>query len=297
LKDLVKKIVIGSWSFSGDLGKANIKNSHEAIAHAIKNNLNQFDTAPVYGDGIVDNLLSNYKKEIIVNTKCGYGEDSSKKTFNEDDIKRSLDKSLNTFEKINILYLHNPRNEIKKWGRIIHLLNQFKKEKLIKFIGISLARDYYFDKDLLSEFDFIQDDINLLKLNNLSYLKKTKKKIVARSPLATGLITNKFNFKTKFSKKDYRYGWCKNERFKSILFQVDQLKKLYGKNKEVAEFAQLYLLQNKHIDLINFGVKNLDQVNCLINLVKKKKINESIIKKLSLLIRKNYNLESTAEVY
>lgn len=297
MKDLAKKIVIGSWSFSGNLGKANTKDVHEAIICAIQNDLNRFDTAPVYGDGYVDKLLSNYKKDIIVNTKCGYTLDGSKKTFRESDIKASLEKSLNIFEKINILYLHNPRNEIKNWDKIIYLLKDFKKKKLIKYIGISLARGFYFDKNTLEQFDYIQDDINLLRMNNLYILKKTKKKIVARSPLATGLLTNKFNSKTKFSINDYRYTWCKKDRFKNILFQVDQLKKIYGKGKNISEFAQLYLLQNQNIKLVNFGVKNKKQVNFLLKMSKKKKISRSKMEKLNILIKSNYNLDIKKEIY
>ena len=178
MKELAKKIIIGSWSFSGNLGNTNIKDSHEAIIHAIENNLNKFDTAPVYGDGNVDKLLSIYKKKIIINTKCGYTLDGKKKTFAESDIKYSLEKSLDMFDKINILYLHNPRNEIKNWDKVINLLNDFKKKKLINYTGISVARDFYFDKDILGEFDYIQDDMNLLRTSYLPILKGIKKKLL-----------------------------------------------------------------------------------------------------------------------
>ena len=36
---MIKKIVIGSWSFSGNLGKTNTKDSHEAITYSIENNI------------------------------------------------------------------------------------------------------------------------------------------------------------------------------------------------------------------------------------------------------------------
>ena len=150
-------------------------------------------------------MLSGYKKHIKVNTKCGYNLKGSKKTFKKSDIEATLDKSLKLFDKINILYLHNPRQEIKDWDKIINYLQELKKRKLINYTGISLARGYYFNKDILNEFDFIQEDINLLRLNNLNYLNKLKCKVVARSPLATGLLSNNFNSETKFSKIDYRY--------------------------------------------------------------------------------------------
>lgn len=290
LSNLIKKIVIGSWSFSGNLGKTNSKDSHEAITYSIENNIKYFDTAPVYGNGKVDKLLSRYKEHIKINTKCGYNLKGSKKTFKNSDIEATLDKSLKLFDKINILYLHNPRQEIKDWDKIINYMQELKKRRLINYTGISLARGYYFNKEILNEFDFIQEDINLLRLNNLNYLKKLKSKVVARSPLATGLLSNNFNSKTKFSKNDYRYSWCKGERFNNILKQINELKKIYGQNNNISEFAQLYLLQNKNIDLINFGVKNAKQVKFILNLINKKQISKKIIKNLFQLIQNNYNV-------
>ena len=70
----------------------------------------------------------------------------------------------------------------------------------------------------------------------------------------------------------------------------------YGKNKNISEFAQLYLLQNKNIDLINFGVKNMKQVKFILNLRKKKKISTKITKDLFRLIQNNYNVLNK-EVY
>ena len=65
---LIKKIIIGSWSFSGDLGPINKKEVHKTIEFAIEKKLNIFDTAPSYNNGKVDKLLSKYKKNIIINT-------------------------------------------------------------------------------------------------------------------------------------------------------------------------------------------------------------------------------------
>ena len=115
---LTNKIIIGAWSFGGDLGRVNTKKVHEAIEFAIKNNLKVFDTAPSYKLGKVDRLLSGYKDKIKINTKCGHDKNGNK-TFNKYDIERSLEYSLKLFKKINILYLHNPRSEIKNWDRII----------------------------------------------------------------------------------------------------------------------------------------------------------------------------------
>ena len=104
---LIKKIIIGSWSFSGDLGPINKKEVQKTIEFAIEKKLNIFDTAPSYNNGKVDKLLSKYKKNIIINTKCGYN-NKGIKTLNRRS-RKSLYNSLKLFDKINILYLHSPR--------------------------------------------------------------------------------------------------------------------------------------------------------------------------------------------
>ena len=74
--------------------------------------------------------IVKHEKFIKINTKCGYNENSIK-TFNISDLRRSVDSSLVKFGKINILFLHNPRNEVKDWRRVIKVLNEYKKNNLI----------------------------------------------------------------------------------------------------------------------------------------------------------------------
>ncbi len=291
---LIKKIIIGSWSFSGDLGPINKNEIHKTIEFAIEKKLNIFDTAPSYNNGKVDKLLSKYKKNIIINTKCGYN-NKGIKTFKPEDIEKSLYNSLKLFDKINILYLHSPRLEIKNWDNVINILNRFKKDKLIKYSGISIARDHYFSKDILNQFDYIQDEINLLRLKNLENLKKYKCKIVARSPLANGLIKENFDINTTFSNNDYRKSWCRGKRLRNISKQICEIKKLY--DGDISDFAQSYLLHNKSIKFINFGVKNIKQVKKLLNTINTIKINFNHKKKVSHLIKHNYFMSSKNALY
>lgn len=291
---LIKKIIIGSWSFSGDLGSINKKEIYKTIEFAIEKKLNTFDTAPSYNNGKVDKLLSKYKKSIIVNTKCGYNNNGIK-TFKSEDIEKSLYNSLKLFDKINIFYLHSPRLEIKNWDRVIDMFNNFKKDGLIKYSGISIARDHYFSKDILNQFDYIQDEVNLLRLKNLKKLKEYKCKIVARSPLANGLIKENISIDTTFSINDYRKSWCSGKRLENIIKQITEIKKIY--DGDISDFAQSYLLQNNSINFINFGVKNINQVKKLLSTINNTKINIVHRKKINHLIKYNYFMSSKNVLY
>ena len=290
-----KKIIIGTRSLSGDLGALKEKNVTQVIEYLLKKKFFHYDTAPVYGKGKIDKILSNYKKKIIVNTKCGYDSFHKKKTFKLSDMQSTIDKSLKLFDKINILYLHNPRLEIKNWNKIINFLKKLKEDGIINYIGISLARDYYFNSSILNEFDYIQDEFNLLRFPKKNIISDYKEKFVARSPLASGILSKNFNKNIKFSKKDYRFDWLKKDRKLNIKFQVNQLNKITSKNIE--KFAFSFLLNNKSVKYINYGIKNKAHVDFLLNRNNFFKIEKNLINKIKLLNDYNYNLPINKKGY
>jgi aryl-alcohol dehydrogenase-like predicted oxidoreductase len=156
------KVVIGTWSLSGDLGFVSKKNVISTIEACVENNFLEFDTAPTYGKGSVYKVLNDVLKNVNgvkINTKCGYNSHFVK-TFKIQDIIDSIDNSLHVFKKINTLFLHNPRNEIKEWSKLFNILNAYKKKNFINSIGISFARDCYFEKKIMNQFDYFQDEIN-----------------------------------------------------------------------------------------------------------------------------------------
>ena len=55
------------------MGEVNKKNISKTIEYAIEKNFIYYDTAPVYGNGEIDKVLSIYKKEIIVNDTIKLG--------------------------------------------------------------------------------------------------------------------------------------------------------------------------------------------------------------------------------
>lgn len=219
--NITKKIVIGTWPLSGDFGKISTKDCEKILEYAVSEGFYEFDTAPTYGKGKIQKILSKVlkiNKNLRINTKCGYNK-NFKKTFKEQDILDSVKKSLDLFGPINILYLHNPRNEIKNWDKIIDLLNDLKKKKLIKFTGISLAQDHEYLPGILKKFDNIQDEINLLRHPKITNLKKLKKNIYARSPYASGILNSNFSLKKKFQIGDHRKSWLTEKRIKNIYHQ------------------------------------------------------------------------------
>ena len=294
-----KKIIVGTWSLSGDFGKVSKKNIYQVFENSVKNNLLDFDTAPTYGKGKMHKILSEMfknNKKIKINTKCGY-DSNYVKTFSIPDVEKSIDKSLNEFGRINTLFLHNPRNEISDWSKIFTLLAKYKKNGDILKIGISFARVFYFSEKIINCFDYMQDEVNLLRPNNLNFLSNLKPKLMVRSPLASGCLAGKFNINTKFSKNDYRYQWLNNQkRLRNILLQINEIKKITGIN--LRTFSKFFLLQNNNIDHVIFGLKNNPHIEELIYEIKNfKKIPKKKIKEIHDLALLKLNLSSDKRGY
>ena len=246
MKNFFKKIIIGTWSISGDLGKIRRKQRYQLIEKCIQNGFLEFDIAPTYGKGKIDTFFSNLKNfKLKINTKLGYNKNFHK-DFTISNLKKSLDSSLKLHEKINIIFLHNPRNEIKNWDKIIYFLKDIKKQKLVKNIGISLARDFYPPVSILNEFDYVQDEINLLR-NSILLSKINKFKIIARSPLATGILADNFSKK----KTPNRSIQIENQGLHEVFFNCST-QYIYSRCLKFELFRQLGLRTSTHtVDVRN----------------------------------------------
>ena len=186
-------------------------------------------TSPSYKKA--DKILLNFKKKnpkILINTKCGWDLNMNR-TYNIDEIKKGIENTIEKFGKINVLQLHNPRNEIKKWDLIVEMFNYYKKKKLIKYYRISLARNYYFSTKVLNSFDFIQDEFNLLRIDPIKKISAYKNTLAARSIFANGILTDGFNKKSTYHRYDHRKSWLKGKG-KTIFNADENFKSLSNEN-------------------------------------------------------------------
>ena len=287
------KIVIGTWPISGDWGPIDIKVIIDIFETAyFKYGFKEFDTAPNYGNGFSEFILGKIfynQKDILFNTKVG-SKPFGGKSFELDYIKQSINESLARLncEKINTLFLHNPRNEISNYDKILDLLNDFKSQGLIENIGLSCAKSFDYSELLNnSVFDFVQDDFNLLSL--LSVNKLNKQKIYARSPLASGLLSGKINEKTVFNKSDHRSEWLKGERLLSICKRLDVLKNI-SPQTTIIDLALRFVHHNKEIHKTIYGIKNMDHLKNLLRLTELPPLTETEIKNIYIAFEDDYGL-------
>ena len=252
----MKKLVFGTWSISGDYGYKNEKTAKEILNKCFETKILEFDTAPNYGFGYSENLLGDVfkrNKKVLLNTKIGNNHEKVK-SFDIKSIEKSFENSLNNLKRINILFLHNPTNDI-NYNKVVSFLRYLKKSKLINDFGISLAKDFKYNKKDLDLFKNYQIDYNLLYFNRLNF--KTRTKIFARSPFASGLLLRNLNLKN-LKLNDHRKEWLSKTRLKNINKKKSFL--LNNINGNLFLNSINFLKKEKKIDKIIFGAKNFNQL-------------------------------------
>ena len=287
------KIIIGTWPLSGDYGKIDYKQVQDILEYCYELGIREFDTAPNYGNGVMEKYLGvilENSSDVLINTKMG-NLPFNKKNYEIRELKKSFENSLKTLKRdsINVLFLHNPRMEITDYTDILNFMHELKDKGRINQIGLSKARNFNYEKFVnLEEFDVIQDDINLL---NLQALKKSKPKgsiLMARSPLASGLLSGRITEKTVFSNDDQRATWLHGKRLESIVRRINEIRK--HSDLELSELAIRFLQNQNLIDKIIFGIKRKEHVKNLLEQVSKKPLKPIIIKKLFELFENDFGL-------
>ena len=215
------KLGYGTWGLGGlDYGPITEEKALGLLKHALKKNINFFDTAPLYGNGraekIIGKLFNTHdRKKIIISTKAGMLPHKGfdwKQDFSVSNILEDLDNSLHRLNTsyIDIYLLHNPDLKLVDISKIIELSKKLKKLNLIKRFGISLRSPLDFNSikklegiDAL-EFNFNLLDQRALDIKLLEKLFKNNIFSICRTPLCFGFLTDKKLKKKNMSKNDHR---------------------------------------------------------------------------------------------
>jgi aryl-alcohol dehydrogenase-like predicted oxidoreductase len=259
------------------------KESLATLHAALDGGVNFFDTADVYGDGRSERLLAKLKKErkeeFYIATKAGRRlpaqttEGYNRKNLTAF-VHRSL-KNLNT-DTIDLLQLHCPPAEVYYRPEVFDLLDEMVKAGKLRHYGVSVEKV----EEALKAIEFpnvqsVQIIFNLFRQRPAErfFAEALKRKvgILARVPLASGLLSGKMSSASKFAKDDHRnfnrYGkaFDRGETFSGVDFEtglsaVEQLKKQVPSGASLAQFALRWILEFPAVTCAIPGGKRPEQV-------------------------------------
>nr|WP_315164373.1 aldo/keto reductase [uncultured Flavobacterium sp.] len=280
----ISEISLGTWQVGGKWGSAfNDKTADELINTAIDNGVNFIDTADVYENGLsetaVGRVVRSRSERIYVATKCGrhinphVNEGYQPKVlqqFVEDSLRRT------GLETLDLIQLHCPPTEVFYRPEIFEMFDRLKEQGKILNLGVSVEKV----EEGLKAIEFpnvtsVQIIFNLFRQrpSELFFKEATKHDvgIIARVPLASGLLTGKFNAKTTFDTQDHRNfnrngeAFDKGETFSGINYElglkaVEELKAIFPEATNLAPIALQWILGFDEVSCIIPGASNESHV-------------------------------------
>jgi len=283
----VSEISFGAWAIGSAWGEVDDKESLAALHRAVDLGVNFIDTADVYGMGRSERLVARLRKErketIYVTTKAGRRlNPHTAEGYNKANLTRFIDDSLKNLETdcIDLLQLHCPPPVLLYRPEFFALLDDFVRAGKIRYYGASVETV----EEALKAIEFpgvqtIQIIFNMFRHRPAELFfpeaKRRRVGILARVPLASGLLSGRMTRHTTFSKDDHRNfnrhgeAFDRGETFSGVDYEVgleavEVLKGLVPPGATVAQLALRWILMFDAVTCAIPGAKRPAQVedNC-----------------------------------
>ncbi|MEX2566448.1 MAG: aldo/keto reductase [Cyclobacteriaceae bacterium] len=280
----VSEVSLGTWQVGGGWGGSfNQKTADKIIHEAIDLGINFIDTADVYDAGLseaaVGKAVKSRKEKVYVATKCGRQiQPHVNKGYQPEVLRKFVESSLKNMdlETIDLIQLHCPPTEIYERPEIFGLFQRLKEEGKIRHLGVSVEKVSEGIRALQYEnVTTVQIIFNMFRIKPseefFSNAKENNCGIIARVPLASGLLTGKMGPQTAFHPEDHRTfnrngeAFDKGETFSGVDYQkgiqaVEALKEVFKGNESLAALAIRWILMFPEVSTVIPGASKLEQV-------------------------------------
>ncbi|HWO09964.1 MAG TPA: aldo/keto reductase [Polyangiaceae bacterium] len=279
----VSTISVGCWAIGGAWGKVNDEESLAALHRALDLGVNFFDTADVYGDGHSERLLARLRKErsepFYVATKAGRRLSPHVASgYNREKLTAFVERSLTNLrtEALDLLQLHCPPTDVYYQPETFGVLDDLVRAGKLRHYGVSVERVEEGLKALeYPNVQSIQVIFNIFRQRPAERLLdeclRRKVGVLARVPLASGLLTGKLTRNQKFEADDHRTfnrhgeAFDQGETFSGVdydvaLDAVDALRPLVPRGVTLAQWALRWILMNAGVTCAIPGVRRASQV-------------------------------------
>jgi aryl-alcohol dehydrogenase-like predicted oxidoreductase len=280
----VSTISFGAWAIGGTWGKVDDQTSLAALHKAIDMGVNFIDTADVYGDGRSEQLIARLRRErprdtIIVATKAGRRLPvQSPEGYSAANLAAWVDRSRKNLEMdcLDLLQLHCPHPKVYDRADVFGHLDDLVRAGKIRHYGISVETVAEALRGILHPgVQSVQIIFNMFRLKPAEQFfaaaKARKVGILARVPLASGMLTGKMTAQSEFARDDHRRfnrqgkAFDKGETFSGVpydlgLHLVEELRKLCPAGASMTQFALRWITMFDAVTCAIPGAKSPEQV-------------------------------------
>jgi aryl-alcohol dehydrogenase-like predicted oxidoreductase len=280
----VSTVSFGAWAIGGSWGAVDDAQSLDALRRSIDLGVNFIDTADVYGDGRSEKLIAQLTKErpgqFKVATKAGRRlNPHTADRYNRANLEAFVDRSLNNLQTdcLDLVQLHCPPTAVYYRPEVFDDLAAITKAGKVRHWGVSVEKVEEALKAI--EYDVVctvQIIFNCFRQRpaELFFEQATKRNIgiLARVPLASGLLSGKMKPDTQFAKDDHRnfnrlgQAFDAGETFSGLgsdlpnaFAAVDELRAVLPAGVSMAQFALRWILMFDAVTCAIPGAKTPQQ--------------------------------------
>lgn len=278
----VSAISFGAWAIGGTWGAVQDSESLAALHRAVDLGVNFFDTADVYGDGRSERLISQLRKQrrekIYIATKAGRRLDPHvAEGYNRKNLTAFVERSLKNLDAdaIDLLQLHCPPTPVFYMPEVFGVLDDLVAAGKLRHYGVSVEKV----EEALKAIEYpnvktVQIIFNMFRHRPTElFFEQAQKRnvgILARVPLASGMLTGKLKPDSQFSPDDHRAfnrdgaAFDKGETFSGVdyniaLQAVDELKAICPEGMSLVQFALRWILMFDAVTCAIPGAKRPSQ--------------------------------------
>lgn len=279
----VSAISFGAWAIGGSWGPVDDEVSMRTLHAAVEAGVNFIDTADVYGDGRSERLVARLRRErrgerIFVATKAGRRlPRQTAEGYTRENLAAWVERSLRNLdtECLDLLQLHCPHPDVYQRPEVFAQLDELIAAGKIRHHGISVESvDEALRGIRMPGVKTVQIIFNMLRLKPaeafLDAARRADVGVLARVPLASGLLTGKLTPQSSFAADDHRRfnregaAFDKGETFAGVPYElglelVERLRPLAPPGATLAQLALRFILMFEAVSCAIPGARTPEQ--------------------------------------
>jgi aryl-alcohol dehydrogenase-like predicted oxidoreductase len=273
----VSVVGIGGWQFGGEWGRSFTQAEVDAILdRAAEAGVNLIDTAECYGDHLSERLIGDYlsrrgRDRWIVATKFGHrftGFMGREDGFGADQVRAQLIASLKALrtDRIDLYQFHSGSDKAFRDDRLRGFLEEARRSGMVLNLGVSIrgAGSQVQTREAFGRgFGVLQVVYNRLDPRAESEIFPTARRhnlgILARVPLASGLLTGRHEPTEKFAGDDYRATLGRDEIARRVRLAEKLADEELPAGVSRARWALAWCLRDPVVTAVIPGVKSPEQ--------------------------------------
>jgi len=276
-------IGFGAWAIGGTWGEVTDAQAKDALNAALDGGMTFIDTADVYGDGLSERRIAEVLKSRsgprpFIATKAGRRlNPHAPEGFTLANLAAFIDRSRKNLEMdtLDLVQLHCPPDAVYGDAKVYDALDTLKAPGKIANYGVSVERiDQAMTAMQHPGVTSVQIIYNLFRQRPadafFAAAKAANVAVIARVPLASGLLTGKMTAASTFAADDHRSfnrngeAFDKGETFSGVPFDValqavDELRPLVPAGASMAAFALRWILMADAVSVVIPGAKTAAQ--------------------------------------